>query len=112
VSDRTLVTSGPYERFFIQDGKRYHHILDVRTGYPAERDLQSVTIISRSSIQADALSTTVFAMGREGGEALLKTIPEVSAILVSDAGTIALIGPEAAGFEPTGATGYSLEEKK
>ena len=80
----TVVTSGVYERFFEQDGRRYHHILDTKTGRPAETDLLSVTVIADSSIDADGLSTTLFALGRERGLALAKTLPGVEAIYVDN----------------------------
>ena len=83
VVDKTLVTSGTYERYFVQDGKRYHHILDTSTGYPVENGLMSVTIISDSSIDADALSTTVFALGLKDGMELVERLKQVDAVFVS-----------------------------
>lgn len=80
----TVVTSGVYERFFIQDGKRYHHILDTKTGYPVDNGLISVSIITESSIDADGLSTSVFALGLEKGMALVKSLPKVHAIFIDD----------------------------
>ncbi len=68
--DKTMVTSGIYERYFFNKGKRYHHILDTRTGYPVDNGLTSVTIITAKSFDADGLTTTLFAMGREKGMAL------------------------------------------
>lgn len=65
--DKTMVTSGVYERFFIKDGKRYHHILDTRTGYPVDNGLMSVTIITPKSFDADGFTTTIFALGRKRG---------------------------------------------
>jgi thiamine biosynthesis lipoprotein len=65
--DKTMVTSGVYERFFIKDGKRYHHILDTRTGYPVENGLMSVTIVTPRSFDADGFTTTIFALGRARG---------------------------------------------
>lgn len=83
LSDATVVTSGDYERFFEEDGKRYHHILDYRTGYPVENDLASVSIITSSSIEADALSTAVYAMGAEKGKAFIESREELEAIFVT-----------------------------
>jgi thiamine biosynthesis lipoprotein len=63
--DATVVTSGAYERFFVQDGKTYGHILDPATGFPAKSGLESVTIVSHNSMVADALSTSLFVLGME-----------------------------------------------
>ena len=70
--DKTMVTSGVNERFFIKDGKRYHHILDTSTGYPVDNGLMSVTIIAKKSFDADGFTTTVFTLGREKGMALAR----------------------------------------
>jgi thiamine biosynthesis lipoprotein len=70
LDETSVVTSGVYERFFTENGKRYHHILDTRTGFPVENGLLAVTITAPSSMDADALSTAVFALGREKGGVL------------------------------------------
>jgi thiamine biosynthesis lipoprotein len=80
----TLVTSGIYERFFIENGVRYHHILDTKTGYPVNNGLVSVSIMTERSIDADSLSTSVFSLGLENGMKLVKSLPGVYAIFVDD----------------------------
>ena len=72
LGENSVVTSGAYERFFEQDGTRYHHILDTKTGYPAQSGVLSATIVSASSMAADALSTSVFVLGKDKGAALLQ----------------------------------------
>jgi len=82
MGEGTAVTSGTYERYFERDGKRYHHILDTATGYPVENSLMSVTIITKSSIKADALSTGVFALGLSDGMAMVEKLEGMEAIFV------------------------------
>lgn len=84
VQNRSVVTSGMYERFFEQEGIRYHHILNPATGYPVWNDIQSVTIVSKSSLLADALSTSVFLLGREKGLALLESEDAEGVIIGED----------------------------
>ena len=65
VADKAVITSGGYERYFEQDGKTYHHIIDPTTGYPAENGLISVTIVSADGTLADGLSASLFIMGKD-----------------------------------------------
>lgn len=83
VSDKTLVTSGPYERFFEKDGKKYHHILDPDSGYPVHNELISSTIISSKSIDADGISTAAFALGLEKGMEFVENLKDVEVIFVT-----------------------------
>lgn len=84
VSNMSIVTSGVYERFFEENGIRYHHILDPKTGYPSNNGLVSVTIVTPDSIDADALSTSTFLLGTEGGMRLVSEVPETDAIFIND----------------------------
>jgi thiamine biosynthesis lipoprotein len=84
VHDMSVVTSGVYERNFELGGKRYHHLLSTTDGYPVENGLLSVTIVTASSTDADALSTVVFTLGFERGKALVDSIPDTEAIFIFD----------------------------
>lgn len=81
VTDATFSTSGDYERFFVKDGVRYHHILDPDVGRPA-RKVRSVTIMAPEATIADALSTGVFILGVEKGLAVVEATPGVGAVIV------------------------------
>lgn len=87
-SNLSIVTSGSYERYFKQDGKIYHHILDTKTGYPVDNRLLSVTIISEDSLSGDALSTTCFALGLKKGMRLIENTPEIEAVFIDKDYTI------------------------
>lgn len=65
VNGQSVVTSGTYERYFEQDGKRWHHILDPRSGYPLDNELDSVTVISADSLDGDIWTTLLFGLGVE-----------------------------------------------
>lgn len=88
LKDRSLVTSGTYERYFEQDGHRYHHVLDPFTGFPADRGLSAVTILSDSSLWGDALSTACLLLGVEKGLALVESLPDAEALFVLSDGSI------------------------
>lgn len=88
IADESVVTSGIYQRYFEQDNILYHHILDPQTGYPCENNLYSVSIITDSSLTADALSTTCFLLGYEKGMELINQLDDVDAVFITDDETI------------------------
>ena len=89
VSDQSVVTSGGYERYFEQEGKRYWHIMDPATGRPADSHLLSVTIIGDDGMICDGLSTSLFIMGEEkAADFWREHKDEFDAILMSDDGTL------------------------
>ncbi len=83
IVNKTVVTSGDYERYFIKGGVRYHHIIDPKTGYPSKSDLISSTIVTDKSIEADALSTATFVLGLERSKKLLSSLKGVEAVFVT-----------------------------
>lgn len=84
VSDATVVSSGIYERYFKVNDTLYHHILDTATGYPYDNNLLGVTIITKDSVDGDALSTICFAMGLEDGMALIENMEDTEALFITD----------------------------
>ena len=86
--DVAVVTSGGYQRYFEEDGKRYIHILDPRTGTPAESDLLSATVVSPNGTLADALSTAAFVMGLEGAVSYWQTHNGFELILIAGDGAV------------------------
>lgn len=83
VIDKSIVTSGDYERYFEKDGVRYHHILDPKTGSPSRSGLISASIVSDKSIDGDALSTTVFLLGPDKGMKLIESLPGIEGVLIT-----------------------------
>lgn len=83
VADKAVVTSGDYQRYFTQDGKRYCHILDPHTGYPADSGLMSVTVVTSSSTDADALSKA-FVLGLDKGMELVQRYGKADAIFITN----------------------------
>ncbi len=87
-SNEAIVTSGPYERYFEEDGQRFHHLFDVTTGAPADNELVSVTVSGPDAIGADALSTGAFVMGLVRGLALIENLDGYEAIFATDDGKV------------------------
>ena len=81
VENHAFSTAGDYERAFIKDGKRYHHIIDPRTGYPATAS-RSVTVWAKDALTADAIDDAVFILGPEKGLALVESIDDCGAVIV------------------------------
>lgn len=89
VRDKAVITSGGYERFFEEDGKTYHHIMNPKTGYPAESGLKSVTIVSSDGTLADGLSTACFVLGKDKAVSLWENNQNLfDMILITDSGEI------------------------
>ncbi len=102
ITDKTVITSGGYERFFEQDGVTYHHILNPETGYPAESGLKSVTIVNENGTMADGLSTALFVMGKEKAIQYWKNYGGSNSfdfILVEDNGNVVISSGLADSFE-------------
>ena len=87
VKDKAIVTSGDYERFFILGSRRYHHILDLKTGLPANLSV-SVTVIADRAVFADSIATAVFVLGPIEGLKLVKKMPGVDAIILAPDGRL------------------------
>ncbi len=87
LKDKVIVTSGDYERFFIKNNKRYHHLLDPSTGYPADK-LQSVTLVTSDGTTAEAVSVSVFVMGAQEGLKYLEALPGIEGFVIDSAGKI------------------------
>lgn len=84
IRDKSVVTTGIYQRYFKEDGVLYHHILDPATGFPCSNNLYSVTIITDSSLTADALSTTCFLLGYDKAMRLVNQLDNVDAVFITD----------------------------
>lgn len=112
-SDAFIVTSGVYERYFEENGVRYHHILDPKTGSPAESGLVSVTVLCENGAWADALSTACFVLGPDGALALRDDLAAQGVafelVFVTDDGRVLYTGGLAAAFTPNEESGYTYE---
>jgi thiamine biosynthesis lipoprotein len=87
IVDEAISTSGDYERFFEEDGRRYHHIMNPATGEPAQ-GVVSATVIGPDATMTDGLSTTIFVLGPEKGLALIETLPDYEAVIVDSSGRL------------------------
>lgn len=85
--DQAVITSGIYQRYFEKDGKTYHHIMDKRTGKPADNNLASVTVITENGAMGDALATALYVMGEEKAVQFQKAHPEIQVILIRKDGS-------------------------
>ena len=112
-ADKFIVTSGVYERYFEENGVRYHHILDPKTGCPAESGLVSVTVLCENGAWADALSTACFVLGPDGALALRDDLADQGAdfelILVTDDGRVLYTDGLTDAFTPNDESGYTYE---
>lgn len=88
IADCAVITSGNYERYFTQDGKNYWHIIDANDGYPADNGLVSVTIVGKSGLLCDSLSTALFVLGTDKAIDYWKNQGDFDMILVTDDATI------------------------
>ena len=95
----TMATPGGYERYFEEDGIRYHHVLDPRTGYPADSDLLSVAVISKDGTLADYLSTTLFVQGLEAAKAAAGS-EDYALVMVDQENNVWISGSLRGNFEP------------
>ncbi|MBO4298463.1 MAG: FAD:protein FMN transferase [Clostridia bacterium] len=108
VTDRAVVTSGSYERFFTaENGAVYGHIFDPATGRPADSGLVSATVVGESGMLCDALTTALYVLGAEKAGALLKTIDGVDAVLVDEDGAVWITRGLKDSFTPMGAYAWA-----
>jgi thiamine biosynthesis lipoprotein len=84
VKNKSVVTSGNYEKYFMKDGQRFHHIIDPKTGYPSQSKIISATIISDNSIDGDGLSTGIYILGIDKAMKIMETIAGVEAIFITE----------------------------
>lgn len=83
VTDASVVSSGIYERYFYENDILYHHLLDTKTGYPADNNIAGVTILAPTSVEADALSTTCYFLGLDEGIKLIESLEDTEALFIT-----------------------------
>ncbi len=108
VGETAVVTSGTYQRNFEQGGKLYHHIFDAGTGRPCENGLLSVTVVCENGLLADALSTALFLLGKDGAMEYYRTYGGFEAVIVSDDGSVTVTEGLKSVFSLT-ASGYTVK---
>ena len=86
--DKSIVSSGTYERYFKNGDKLYHHLLNPKTGYPVQNGLSGVTIVSDRSVDGDALSTTCFILGEKKGMQLVNSLPDTEVMFIHTDGSL------------------------
>lgn len=113
-TNKTVVTSGIYERFLEVDGKKYHHIFDSKTGYPYENDIASVTVVTDKSIDGDGLTTVVFDKGVKAGlEYIEKETPKgTNAIFVTKEGRVYVTDGLKNNFKLGGDSGFEMGQRE
>ena len=84
IKNKSVVTSGNYEKYFMKDGKKFHHIIDPKTGYPSQSKIISATIISDNSIDGDGLSTGVYILGIDKAMKIIEDIEGIDAIFITE----------------------------
>jgi thiamine biosynthesis lipoprotein len=87
INQGAVATSGDYEKYFIKNGQRYHHLIDPRTGFPANHN-SSVTVVTNAGIKADAWATALFIMTPDEAMHIIENDPNMEAIIVSANGEL------------------------
>ncbi|MGG5342443.1 FAD:protein FMN transferase [Enterococcus sp. AZ192] len=111
-SNKTLVTSGIYERYLKVDGETYHHLFDPKTGYPFDNDIAGVTVITKKSIDGDGLSTAVFSMGVKKGLEYAESLKDVDVIFVTKEDKVYVSKDIEKVFELGKDSGYTMGDRK